>query len=244
MTKLLGTTLDHQANALADTDLVRRILAGEKDLYEVIIRRYNQRLYRIARSIVQDEEEAEDVVQDTYTRAFEHLAQFEGRALFSTWLTRIAVHASLHRMRLRSRLKVIDSAFSRESRSTQMTQTPEHMQLKEETRAILENAIDHLPQAYRSVLIMRLLEAMTTSETAQCLDISEETVKIRLVRARRILRRTLFARVDAASVEAFQFLGERCDRITANVLQRIEILLQPGGDERSGSAGGTSLSSD
>jgi RNA polymerase sigma-70 factor (ECF subfamily) len=169
---------------------VRRILAGEKQLYEVLIRRYNQRLYRVARSIVQSEEEAEDVIQDTYTRAFEHLAQFKGRALFSTWLTKIAIHEALHRMKQRTKRIVIDSAFSTGSKLSRLAQTPEDERLPKETREILENAIDHLPEAYRSVFVMRSLEEMTISETAQCLNISEEVVKIRLLRARRMLRRT------------------------------------------------------
>jgi RNA polymerase sigma-70 factor (ECF subfamily) len=100
-------------------------------------------------------------------------------------------------------------------------QTPEHQRLAEETRAILENAIDDLPEAYRSVFIVRSLEEMNTSETAQCLDITEEAVKIRLLRARRMLRHTLYEKVHSVTVEAFQFLGERCDRVTANVLSRI-----------------------
>jgi RNA polymerase sigma-70 factor (ECF subfamily) len=219
--------MDNQVETLSDPDLVRRILAGEKQLYEVLIRRYNQRLYRVARSIVQSEEEAEDVIQDTYIRAFEHLAQFKGRALFSTWLTKIAIHEALHRMKQRTKHIVIDSAFSTESKLSRLAQTPEDERLAEETREIPENAIDHLPEAYRSVFVMRSLEEMTISETAQCLNISEEVVKVRLLRARRMLRRTLYLKVHAASADAFQFLGERCDRMTANVLRRIAVAIGP-----------------
>jgi RNA polymerase sigma-70 factor, ECF subfamily len=213
--------LDIQAHTLSDPDLVRRILAGEQELYEVIIRRYNQRLYRVARAIVPSQDEAEDVIQETYTRAFEHLAQFEGRALFSTWLTKIAVYEAWNRMKQRSRNKVIDSTWSKVSELSHMAPTPEQERLTQETRAILENAIDRLPQPYRSVFVMRSMEEMSTSETAQCLDISEETAKTRLLRARRMLRRTLYEKVHAATAEAFQFLGERCDRLTAKVIGRI-----------------------
>ncbi len=212
-------------NIPSDSDLVRRILAGEHELYEVIIRRYNQRLYRVAISIVQDQDEAEDIVQDTYARAFEHLSQFEARALLSTWLTRIAVNEAWNRMKQRSRSKVIDSTLPKILELSRTTQTPEHARLSEETRVILENAIDGLPEVYRSVFVMRSLEDMSTSETAQCLDISEKTVKIRLLRARRMLRRTLYERVHATSAEIFRFLGERCDRLTANTLRRIGSLL-------------------
>jgi RNA polymerase sigma-70 factor (ECF subfamily) len=222
--------LESQASTLTDTDLVRRILAGETGFYEVIIRRYNQRLYRVARSIVQNQEEAEDVVQDTYARAFEHLAQFEGRALFSTWLTKIAVHEACDRMKTRSKHKAIDSTLSHASELSRMAHTPEHDRLAEEPRAILESAIDRLPEAYRSVFVMRSLEEMNTSETAQCLAISEETVKTRLLRARRMLRRTLYKEVHAASVDAFRFLGERCDRLTANVLGRVLTCFQASGN--------------
>jgi RNA polymerase sigma-70 factor, ECF subfamily len=213
--------LVNHADELSDAELVQRILGGEKHLYEVIIRRYNQRLYRVARSIVQNQEEAEDVIQETYFRAFEHLHQFEGRALFSTWLTKIAVHEASNRLRRRTRHTTIDSALLEESKLSPTSQTPEHHRLAEETRVILESAIDHLPDAYRSVFVMRSIEEMSTSDTAQCLALSEETVKIRLMRARRMLRRTLYETVHAASSEAFQFLGERCDRTTAAVLKRI-----------------------
>jgi RNA polymerase sigma-70 factor (ECF subfamily) len=196
-------------------------LAGEYQLYEVIIRRYNQRLYRVARSIVQDQEEAEDIVQDTYTRAFEHLSQFEGRALLSTWLIRIAVNEARSRMKERSRYRPIDPMASTTPELARTFQTPENDRLASETRVILENAIDELPAAYRSVFVMRSLEEMSIAETSHCLEISEETVKIRMLRARRMLRQTLHEKFHAASVEAFQFLGERCDRLTANVLRRI-----------------------
>jgi RNA polymerase sigma-70 factor, ECF subfamily len=213
--------LENEANTLSDADLVRRIVAGEHDLYEVIIRRYDRRLYRVVRSIVQDQDEAEDVVQDAYARAFEHLVQFEGRARFSTWLTKIAIYEAWSRIKQRSRHKGIDSILSKAPEPSGTSQTPEQERLAEETRALLEDVIDHLPEAYRSVFVMRSLEGMSTSETAQCLDITEDAVKIRLLRARRMLRRALYEKAHAASVSAFQFLGERCDRITANVLRRI-----------------------
>jgi RNA polymerase sigma-70 factor (ECF subfamily) len=231
--------MDNPVNTLSDADLVRRILAGEHDLYEVIIRRYNQRMYRVTRSIVQHQDEAEDVVQDTYARAFEHLSQFEGRALLSTWLTRIAVNEARNRMKQHSRYKAIDSTLSKAPELGRTTQTPEHERLAEETRAILENAIDGLPEAYRSVFVMRSVEDMSTSETAHCPDISERTVKIRLLRARSMLRRMLYEKVHAASAEAFQFLGERCDRLTANVLRRIAIRSQGGSDGQTGRSGGS-----
>lgn len=226
--------LENQANTATDAELVHRILAGEYEVYEVIIRRYNQRLFRVARSIVQNEEEAEDIVQDTYTRAFEHLSQFEGRALFSTWLTRIAVNEAWSRMKERSRHKAIDPMLSTAPELSHTLENPEHERLAEETRVILENVIDQLPETYRSVFVMRSVEEMSIAETAQCLDISEEAVKIRMLRARRMLQRTLHDKFHASSVNAFQFLGQRCDRLTENVLRRIT-RSQRSGDKETGS---------
>lgn len=213
--------MDNQANTVDDSDLVRRIVAGEYELYEVIVRRYNQRLYRVARSIVQNREEAEDVVQDTYARAFERFSQFEGRALLSTWLTKIAMNEARKRMRERSRHKAAGITLSRIPALTRVPPTPANDRLAEETRAILENAIDQLPEAHRSVFVMRSLEDMSIAATAECLDISREVVKIRMFRACRMLRRTLQEKFRAGSVDAFQFLGERCDRMTMSVMHRL-----------------------
>jgi RNA polymerase sigma-70 factor (ECF subfamily) len=213
--------LQTQPNTLSDSELVQRILAGENQLYEVIIRRYNQRLYRVTRSILLDPDESEDVIQETYVRAFEHLARFEGRALFSTWLTKIAVYEALNRMKERSRRRTLDSTLEQASELSDLMPNPEQERLASETRAIIEDAIDRLPASYRSVFVMRWLEDMSTSETAQCLDLSEENVKTRLLRARRMLRRSLCETLDAASAEAFQFMGKRCDHVTANVMGAI-----------------------
>ncbi len=215
------TPLETQLSTLSDSEVVARILAGENQLYEVIIRRYNQRLYRIARSILLDPDESEDVLQETYVRAFEHLTQFEGRALFSTWLTKIAVYEALNRMKERSRRRTLDSTLEEGYGLKDTMPNPEQERLAAETRALLESAIDRLPASYRSVFVMRSIEDMSTSETAQCLDLSEENVKTRLLRARQMLRRSLYKTVDAAGAEAFQFMGERCDRVTAKVMGAI-----------------------
>ena len=200
--------MDNQASTVSDSDLVRRIVAGEYHLYEVVVRRYNQRLYRVARSIVWNREEAEDVVQDTYARAFERFSQFEGRALLSTWLTRIAVNEARKRIRERTRHKAIDVTLSRVPALTRAPPTPENNRLAAETRTILESAIDQLPEAHRSVFVMRSLENMSIAATAQCLDLSEEVVKVRTFRACRMLRRTLQEKFHVGSIDAFRFLSE------------------------------------
>lgn len=225
--------LQARADTLTDAELVQRILGGETKLYEVIVRRYNQRLYRVTRSILLDADESEDVIQETYVRAFEHLSQFEGRALFSTWLTRIAVYEALNRMKARSKRRVLDATLDNVPELHDHFPDPEHERLAAETRAIIEDAIDRLPALYRAVFVMRSVEDMSTSEAAQCLDISEETVKTRLLRARRMLRRRLYDTVSAAGTEAFQFLGQRCDRITAKVMRMVDALGAEAGQGRS-----------
>ena len=174
-----------------DEQVVGRVLAGDTALYELLMRRYNQRLYRIARAILHDDAEAEDVMQDAYVRGYQHLAQFEGRAKFSTWLTRIAVHEALSRSRRRSRLQSLDN--SEESNGDVMKslassgRSPEQETYDRELGGLLEKAILRLPEDYRLVLMLRDIEEMSTDETAECLDLSEENVKVRLHRARAVL---------------------------------------------------------
>src|SRR5690349_20492078 len=212
---------------LTDEDLVRWVLAGEKSCFEQLMRRHNRRMYRAARAILKDDAEAEDVAQDAYVRAYQHLHQFEGRASFSTWLTRIVVHESLTRARRRRRNEEIDAMDDvRKNRLPALSTsvTPEQSASAAEVRMLLESSIDALPDSYRHVFMLRDVEEMSTQETADCLGISEDNVKMRLHRARAQLRRELFARVGATSTAAFQFMGERCDRMVAEVMRRVQEL--------------------
>jgi RNA polymerase sigma-70 factor (ECF subfamily) len=207
-----------------DEEVVERVLAGEIAAFEVLMRRYNQRLYRVARSILRDDAEAEDVMQDTYVRAYQHLSQFAGRARFSTWLTRIAVHEALARSHRRARMTALDEVAGPDGEiamPTASTADPEYQASARETSRLLEEAILALPDAYRTVIMLRDIEEMTTAEAAACLDISEENLKVRLHRARALLRRELFARAGAASPSAFQFPAARCDRIVARFFGRL-----------------------
>jgi RNA polymerase sigma-70 factor (ECF subfamily) len=191
------------------------------------MRRYNQRLFRVSRSILGNDAEAEDVTQDAYVRSYMHLDQFDGRARFSTWLTRIAVHEALARARKRQRIVEIDAASeSMESHMKMESKapSPEQEVLAQTMRIVLERAVDRLPETYRSVFMLRQVEGMTTAETAECLDLSEETVKVRLHRARSLLRKEIYAQTGAATVSAFQFMGARCDRMVSAVMERIESL--------------------
>ena len=189
----------------SDEEVVARVLQGESALFEIIMRRYNQRLYRVARAILRDDGEAEDVMQDAYVRAYQHLNQFAGRAKFSTWLTRIAVHEALSRSRRRSRFDDLDTAV--ESNGDRiMTSTdpsPEQQAFSGELKTLLETAVLALPEHYREVVVMRDVEEMSTNEVAVVLDISEENVKVRLHRARALLRRELFAHAGSAAASAF-----------------------------------------
>jgi len=206
-----------------DEDVIARVRAGEKELYEIIMRRYNQRLYRIARAILREDDEAEDVVQDAYVRAYQHLDQFLGRARFSTWLTKIAVHEALARVQKRGRTQELEAmiADEKETALTAPTPSPEHQASETEMGRLLEQAILCLPHHYRVVLMMRDIEEMSTAETATALDLSEDNVKIRLHRARLLLREELVARAGASRGSVFPFLGTRCDRIVRAVLTRI-----------------------
>jgi RNA polymerase sigma-70 factor (ECF subfamily) len=182
------------------------------------MRRYNQRLYRITRAIVRDEGEAEDMTQDAYVRACKHLDQFAGRAKFSTWLTRIAVHEASARLRRRGRQ--IDIEESMPTLASAVA-GPEQRAADHELGQTIEAAVEALPQVYGSVFMLREVEGLSTAETATCLEINEETVKTRLHRARRLLRNYITARMGAQVRETFEFAGARCDRTVAAVMARI-----------------------
>jgi RNA polymerase sigma-70 factor, ECF subfamily len=211
---------------LADSELIERIRAGKTALYETLMRRYNQRLYRIARVILRNPEEAEDVVQEAYVRAYTHLDQFAGAAKFSTWLTKIAIHEALARLHKRRRMGEADSTKDTEKsggmESLKSTiHNPEEQIFEKQVLELLEAAVEALPDNLRSVFVMREIEEMSTAETAECLGLSEAAVKIRLHRARKVLRQDLYLRVGAVSSQAFRFLGERCDRVIHAVMERI-----------------------
>jgi RNA polymerase sigma-70 factor, ECF subfamily len=211
--------------SLSDDDVVRRVLAGDAPLFEVLMRRYNQRLFRVARSVLKDPDEAEDVMQHTYVRAFEHLAQFAGRARFSTWLTKIALHEALGRARKRDQPRRSADGVPLEWAAVDAIESgdpdPEQQALQGEARSLLEATIGSLPPAYRMVFVMREIEGLDTAETAECLEVSDDVVKTRLRRARVMLRKALIERAGVATVTAFSFHLSRCDRVVARVLDRI-----------------------
>ncbi len=203
---------------ITDEYIVERVRQGELALFEVIMRRHNRRLYRAARAIIGDDSEAEDVLQETYVRAYAHLDQFSGKARFATWLTKIAVHEALARLRRRGRLVSAEDqmdAFEAPGRG------PEQMAADRELRGVLENALSNLPEAFRATFVLRDIEGLSTAETAACMGIPEETVKTRLHRAHAALRRDLSTRIGDALPAMFPFGDTRCDRVVATVLARI-----------------------
>jgi RNA polymerase sigma-70 factor (ECF subfamily) len=206
-----------------DDDVVRRVLGGDIASFELIMRRYNQRLFRVARGIVGDDGEAEDVVQEAYLRAFEHLAQFEGRSRFSTWLTRIAVHEASARLRRRRRLRVVDlheAEALTAADATLLDEAGEQAGMRE-LGDVLRQAVDELPPDSRTVFTLRLVEGLSTDEVAECLGLSAENVKVRLHRARSRLRQKIEQRLGTEVRRLYQFDGERCDRIVSSVLSRL-----------------------
>ncbi len=210
---------------LSDEHIVHKILQGEIELFEVLMRRHNRRLFRAARSILLNDWEAEDIVQDAYVRAYTHLASFEGRAKFSTWLTRIAVYEALARKRRDSRMDEVEvevlAAGDPHNLSARTDRNPEQQVMDEELRASIEKAIDQLPLHYRTVFVLRDVQGLDTAETAECLGLGEQAVKTRLHRARNILKDVLTVQAGTTVESAFNFLGERCDRIVARVMARI-----------------------
>jgi RNA polymerase sigma-70 factor, ECF subfamily len=211
-----------------DEHIVQRVLQGEVLLFEVLMRRHNQRIYRAIRSIIRDDSECEEIMQETYVRAYEHLAQFEGRAKFSTWLTRIAVNESIKRSIARGRLDPLnredsDGDYETMLFSDEATLSPESNAARGELAAFLEDSILALPPAYRTVLILRDLEELSTSETAEALDITDTNVKVRLHRAHELLRTQLMSRAGASGSQAFVFQAPRCNRIVDAVFHRLNV---------------------
>ena len=219
-----GLVYAHLAG-ITDEDVVARVRAGETAVFEILMRRHNQQVYRAARAILGNDSEAEDVMQEAYVRAFAHLDQFQNRAKFSTWVTRIAVHEALARARKSGRMESLDAEVDSETglRAEPMSneRSPEHQLFGKQMKALLESAIDALPVAYRSVFVMREIEEMTTAETAEALGVSEEVIKTRLHRARAMLQAALCSRVGSTTADAFEFHLSRCDRVVNAVLARI-----------------------
>lgn len=229
-------TVNTVANDLADLEIAQRIAAGDRDQLRLLMRQYNQRLYRTARSILKDDAEAEDALQESYLLAYQAMGDFRGGAKLSTWLLRIVVNEAIGRVRKRSRraeLIQLDGTIDpegdtvEENMSDASPEQPEHAALRAETRRLLEAKIDLLPDAFRTVFVLRAVEEMTVEEAADCLGIPAATVRTRYFRAKGLLRESLAREIDLTLEDAFAFAGERCDRIVAGVLARLPDLPTP-----------------
>ncbi len=210
------------APAVPDAEVVRRVRAGDTALFEVLMRRHNPLVYRTIRSILRDEAEAEDAMQQAWLRCYAHLGEFGGHAAFSTWLVRIALNEALGRTRAGARLAVVDEIpEGEEPFMSEPVESPEQRASVREAVALVEQAIDALPPHHRTVFVLRDVQGLSTAEVAESLGITEESVRIRLYRAHATVREALFARVRTSASEAFPFLAPRCDRIVRAVLAGI-----------------------
>jgi RNA polymerase sigma-70 factor, ECF subfamily len=219
------------SDKLSDAELVRRIAAQDHEAFRVLMKRHNQMLYRAARSVLKNEAEAEDAVQEAYMQAYRAMGHFRGDAKLSTWLVRIVVNESITRLNKHARRAEVirlegddlqqDQHSSEDSMNESAPENPDRAAQRSETRRLLESKIDELPDAFRTVFVLRAVEEMTVEEAATALDIPEATVRTRFFRAKGMLREALSREIDLAHGDAFSFAGARCDRIIANVMARL-----------------------
>jgi RNA polymerase sigma-70 factor (ECF subfamily) len=211
------------APALSDTDIVKRVIDGDADAFEIIMRRYNQRLYRIARSIVKDEHEAMDVVQESYVKAYYQLKAFKGPDGFSSWLSRIVSNEALMRLRKSYRINyTLDDPMFNDNDEPVFDIQPLDLIATEQLHELLEKAIDQLPVGNRCVYMMRAVQQLSTRETAQSLDVTEEVVKTRYLRAKRLLQNIFEGHIEKTGLSLHEFAGNRCDSIVSNVMDRLK----------------------
>jgi RNA polymerase sigma-70 factor (ECF subfamily) len=225
MPKLGTISLD----TATDADLIHLILEKSEEAARVLMQRYNRRLYRVARGVVRDDAEAEDVLQEAYLRAFTALADFRGDASLTTWLTRIVLNEAYQRLRRRPDIPTADVKERVEQRGAEVIPfpqsaiDPERAMAQQQLCRLVEKAIDDLPSEFRTILIARVIEGLTVEETAAAFDLKPETVKTRLHRARRLLRGALTDHIGPQFGDLFPFAGKRCERVTAAVLERINM---------------------
>ncbi len=217
-----------------DAELVQRIAAHDIGAFEALMRRHNGALFRVARAILKNDADAEDVLQEAYLAAHRNLAAFRGEARLSTWLTRIVINQALARLRGRKRDRVVAlfddqdasaRAAAERAQADQAVESAETAAMRGQMRRLLERKIDALPLAFRTVFVMREVEEMTVEESAICLGVPQATVRTRLFRARALLREALAEDMDTATGDVFGFAGARCDRIVAAVLARLAPLV-------------------
>jgi RNA polymerase sigma-70 factor, ECF subfamily len=212
---------------ISDEEVVRRVVGGERELFELLLRRYNQRVYRAVRAVLRNPDDAEDVMQQAYVNAYRHLHQFEGRSSFATWLTRIALREAGARNRKTASLLYVVPEPGGENTMNEFPEPgpdPEARAVAGDLMQHVEAEVAALPEIYRSVLLLREVEGLSTDETAACLEVSAEVVKTRLHRARTMLRDALARRASVGLKTIFSFGSHRCDRVVARVMEQIRHL--------------------
>jgi RNA polymerase sigma-70 factor (ECF subfamily) len=223
---------------LDDAELARRIGARDERAFETVMRAHNSMLYRLARSILRDDADAEDAVQDAYLSAYRNIASFRGGAKLSTWLARIVINEAYGRLRKQKQRGVVvpfDVGAHEQARTQEDTmaddraEQPDAAAMRAELRRLLERRIDALPEQFRTAFVLREVEEMSVEDAAECLEVPPATVRSRAFRARALLRESLSREIDTATVDAFGFAGARCDRIVANVLARVRADVQGDG---------------
>jgi RNA polymerase sigma-70 factor, ECF subfamily len=219
-------------DGFADAELLAGMRAGNSAAFAALMRTNNQRLYRLARGFLRDDLEAEEAVHDGYVRAFTHLNGFRGGSSLATWLARIVSNEALGRLR-RQRPTVdiseLEETLAADARPfTTAPPTPEQAIARREIRNAIEKAVDQLPPYFRSVFMLRAIEQMSVEERASCLGIPSDTVKTRFHRANKLLRQLLTTQFGAVFDDVYPFLGTRCDRLVATVLQRIGLSTETG----------------
>lgn len=209
--------------ASGDMQLVRRALAREGDAFRTIIKMHNQRLYRIARGVVRNDSEAEDIVQEAYVRAFAHLDAFRGDSSLATWLSRIVINEALGRLRKRRRTVAMPENPQAEIIRFPLNPSddPERTMAQRQILQLVERATDSLPDVYRTVFVARVIEGLSIEETADLLGVRPQTVKTRLHRARTLVRKALDDQIGPVLLDAFPFAGRRCERLTSAVMRRL-----------------------
>lgn len=207
---------------LSDQEIVALVTGGNEAAFEGIMRRYNRLLFRLARSIVANDQDAEDAVQESYVRAYFKLSQFKGPGGFASWLSRITINEALSRARRKSRVSALDDCgLDADGIAMDARLRPDRMAMSDDILGLIESAVDTLPQDFRLVFMLRAVEELSVQETADILDLNPATVKTRFHRARGLMRKTLTRRLGSAVPQSFYFAGKRCDRIVANTFERI-----------------------
>jgi RNA polymerase sigma-70 factor (ECF subfamily) len=211
---------------LSDSIVVQRVLEGEKELFEILMRRYNQRLFRVIRSYIYSEDDVQDIMQDAYVKAYTKLYQFNNQSSFSTWLIRIAINEALQEIRKKKRQLTNYGITESLENVFQLPDTnnmnPEKQAIKTETKALVEKAVDALPEKYRVVFVLHQIEGLSNPEIAACLKLSDSNVKVRLHRAKNLLKDELFKTTHDTSV--FEFGNHKCDLLVEKVMTRIKQL--------------------